>query len=113
MTNSQLFTAAHKLAKNIEIESKYSVKLSIALKVMHKINKIESKIDIATTVTVWDNLEVSITSGVCSINNVKMREQGLNILSFNNATDFMTCEETESERFTRLAVERFVNTKAA
>ncbi len=113
MKNSEIFTLAHKTAKELTIEASYAFKLSFALRFAHKAAKLEPKLDAATVVTFWSNQEIHISSGVCSIDNVAKTSSGLVEVETINVSSVIHFSETESQKFTRLAIEKYNNLKAA
>lgn len=109
MTNSEIFKAAHKIAGTLRIEGSYAVRLNFGLVLAHKLNKLGSKIESNAHITFWSNFEVKISDSLNAISNNKMKAKGLTLIDSMFSDSIIYYKETESQKFTRLAVVKFNN----
>ena len=105
-TKSEIFKLAHKIAKQLKMQGNYSVKFAFGLKAAYQIAKLYNKIDSETTIEFHTNGDAKLYSGVNSFG-WETRIESMFLSSI------MTFGETESQRFTRLAVEKYNKSKAA
>lgn len=107
MAKSEIFTLAHKLAKQINLTGSYSIRLSMALKAAYRIAELGDKMNKATHVQFYMDGTFSLSSGTTAFHGW---ETLINGFFLDSVIDF---QETESQRFTRLAIERYNKSKAA
>lgn len=104
MKNSQLMTTSHEIARNLHIEGSYSLRLSIAMKIAHQLNKLSNRISDnlgGYHVNINTDASIGISISPESIGNVSAFSQFV----YNLTNAFQV--ETESEKFTRLAVAKW------
>ena len=103
MKKSELMKTAHEIAKNIKIEGSYHLKLSIGMKIAYKLNRIFNRIgDNLDGYHVCINADASIDIYIApeSIGNNSIFGQFVGELTKKFHVD------TESEKFTRLAIQK-------
>jgi len=105
MKLKNIMTLAHKIAKELNLVGSYTVKMKIALKTAHEIAKAKGRLTATTHVEICDN-HTNISDSYNALANKKGFFQGFFL---GNVMDF---EETQGQKFTRLALENFRNNAA-
>ena len=105
MTLQEITKLADKIAKELNIVASYDVKMKIALRAAQEIAKAEGNITANCHIEICEN-HINISDGHDSLSNKEGYIQGFFLGSV------MKFKETQGEKFTRLALEKFRNNAA-